>query len=99
MRHKGLDEKLAEDTLDMLNLLGLASALSDPGLCFRPGLVQSKEAALASALDELIGLCDKLGTGLEEPRVGGLGLVKDAIDVDALGEVQRGEARWRIVLG
>lgn len=57
------------------HFLGLARPLGDPGLGLIPGLVEGEEARLATALDELIGLCDELGR--EDPagelRVGGDG--------------------------
>ena len=87
MWHKGLDEESPEDTIDVLDLLGLAGALRYPGLRLWPGLVQGQQTALASALDELIRLRDKLGAGLEEPWVGDLGLVEDIKGVLILGEV------------
>lgn len=43
------------------HLLWFSGAFSNPLLGFRPGLVQSQEASLSTALDELIGLCDELG--------------------------------------
>lgn len=99
VRHKGLDEKVTEDTSGVLNLLLLGGTLGDPGLGVGPGLVEGEEAALATALDELVGLCDKLGAVLEEPRVGDLGLVKDVGDVGVLGEAQGGEPGGGVVLG
>jgi len=87
MWHEGLDEESSKHTLNVLDLLGRAGALCYPGLRLWPGLVQGQETALASALDELIGLRDKLGARLEEPRVGDLGLVEDINGVLVLGKV------------
>lgn len=99
MRHKGLNQELAEDTLDMLNLLCLASTLSDPRLRLGPCLVESEKTALSTALDQLIGLRNELGIRLEEPRVCDLSLVKNGRDVLVLGKVKRGESRRGVVLG
>jgi hypothetical protein len=87
---EGLDEELAQDAGDVLDLLLLAGAGGDPGLGLGPGLVQGQQTALAAALDELIGLRDELGALLEEPGVGDLGLVQDILDVGVLGELERG---------
>lgn len=84
-----LDEELAQDASDVLDLLLLGGALGDPGLGLSPGLVEGEEAALATALDELIGLRDEPGALLEEPGVGDLGLVQDILDVGVLGELKR----------
>lgn len=94
-----LDEELSQNTADVLNLLRLAGALSDPGLGLGPGLVEGEQTALASSLDELIGLRDELGAGLEKPGVGDLGLVQDGLDAGVLGEVQGGQSRGRVVDG
>jgi hypothetical protein len=98
VRNKGLDKELSQDTSGVLNLLLLTGSLSNPGLGFSPRLVQSQETALASALDELIGLRDELGIRLEEPRVGDLGLVQNILDVGILGKVQRSQSGRRVVL-
>lgn len=98
MRNKGLDEEVSEDTGGVLNLLLLASTLSDPGLGLGPGLVEGEKTALATTLDELIGLCDELGASLEEPRVGDLGLVEDVLDVGVLGESEVSESGGSVVL-
>ena len=81
----------------MLDLLLLACLGLDPCLGLGPGLVQSEETALASPLDELIWLCNKLGSGNEQPRVGDLGLVKDISDCLVCGKVQRGELGSSVV--
>lgn len=99
MRDKGLDEELSQDTLDVLDLLGLAGSGGDPLLGLGPGLVESEQTALASSLDQLVWLCNKLGTLDEQPRVGGLGLVENILDGLVCGEVQRGELGWRVVCG
>ena len=99
MRNKRLNEELSQDTSSVLNLLLLASSLSDPSLGLSPGLVQSQKTALSSSLDELIGLRNELGTVLEEPRVGDFGLVQDILDVGILREMQRGESGRSVVLG
>ena len=88
MRHKRLNQEISKDALNVLNLLRLPGSLSNPSPRLRPGLVQSEQTALASALDELIRLRDELDTGLEEPWVCDLGLVENGIDVGILGEVQ-----------
>ena len=56
-----LDEELPQNTRDMLDLLNLPGALGNPGLGFRPALVQGQETALASPLDQLVRLRDELG--------------------------------------
>jgi len=98
VRHERLDQELPEDAFCVLNLLDLAGALSNPGPRLSPGLVKAKQAALATTLDQLIGLCDELGALVEEPRVGDLGLVEDIVHVGVLGEVQGGESGRRVVL-
>jgi hypothetical protein len=70
-----LDEELTKNTDDVLNLLGLRGTLSNPSPGLGPGLVEGQETALASPLDQLVGLRDELGAGLEQPGVGDLGLV------------------------
>lgn len=99
MRNERLDEELSQDAAGVLNLLHLASTLSNPGLGFGPGLVEAQKTALATALDELIGLCDELGAILEQPRVGDLGLVEDVLNVGVLWESQSSESGRSIVLG
>lgn len=37
-----------------------SGALYDPLFCLFPSFIESKKAGLASTLDQLIGLCDKL---------------------------------------
>lgn len=98
VRHKRLDQELAQDTLNMLNLNWLCGALSNPRLGLSPGLVQSQETALASPLDQLVRLRDKLSALLEEPWVGDLSLVQDILNALVLGEVQRSQPWGRIVL-
>jgi hypothetical protein len=88
MGHEGLDEELPQHTIDRLDALRLARPLRDPRLRLGPLLVQRKETALASPLDQLVGLCDEPGAGLQQPWVCGLGLVEDAADVCVSGEVQ-----------
>lgn len=41
--------------------MGFARPCCDPGLCLVPGLVESEEAGLSAALNELIRLRDELG--------------------------------------
>lgn len=45
---------------DLSHLDRLPRLLRDPLLCLRPGLVESKEAGLTTALDQLVWLCDEL---------------------------------------
>ena len=99
MGHEGLDEKLPQHTVDRLDLLRLASPLRDPLLGLGPLLVQRKETALASPLDQLVWLRDELGTGRQQPRVCGLGLVEHAPDIGIRWEVQRCELGRRVVCG
>lgn len=87
MRHKWLDQELSQDTINGLDAYRLAGTLLDPLSGFRPCFVQSKETALASTLDQLIRLCDKLGTGLQQPWVVDLGLVEDVFDVVIVAKV------------
>ena len=83
----------------MLNLLRLAGTLSDPRLGLSPGLIQSKQAALTTALDELIGLCDKATAIVEQPGVCDFSLVEDSVDVGILREVEGGKSGRRVVRG
>lgn len=99
MRHEGLDQELPQDTVDGLHALGLAGPRLDPLTGLLPCLVQGQKTALASPLDQLVGLCDELGARGQQPWVGSLGLVKDALDIDALSKVQRGELGGRVVCG
>lgn len=99
MRHERLNEELSEDTLCVLNLLHLTGTLSNPRLGLSPGLIQSKQAALTTALDELIRLCDKASAIVEQPGVCDFSLVEDSVDVGILREVERGESGRRVVLG
>ena len=99
MGHERLDKELAKDALCVLDLLSLTGALSNPGLGLSPGLVESKETALATALDQLIGLGDEAGAILEEPRVGDLSLVENAVHIGILSEVEGSKSGGRIVLG
>lgn len=99
MRDEGLDEEVPQHTNCVLDLLLLASSLSDPGLGLSPWLVQGQKTALASTLDELVRLRDELGIGLQQPGVGDLGLVQDILNLGILGEVKGGESRGRVVGG
>lgn len=92
-----LNEESPQVTLNVLDLLNLVRARSNPLLRLLPGSVKLEQTRLASSLDKLIGLCDELGTGSEEERVGGLGGVEDALDVVALSEGDGGELRGRVV--
>ena len=98
MRHERLDQELSQDTIDSLDSMGLASTLLNPSSSLSPGLVQGQKTALASSLDELIGLCDKLGTRLEQPGVLDLGLVKDVLGGSICGEVEGAELGVRVVV-
>ena len=89
VRHEWLDEELSQNTMYRLDLLDLAGSLSNPRLGLGPRLVEGQKTALASPLDQLIWLCDKLGTGLEKPWIGDLGLVQNVLDLGILGEMQR----------
>jgi hypothetical protein len=99
VRHERLDQELSQDTIDSLDSLGLASTLLNPSSGLGPGLVQGQKAALASSLDELIGLCDELGAGLVQPGVLDLGLVKDVLGRLVCAEVERAELGVRVVVG
>lgn len=99
MRDERLDKELPENADDALDLLILASTLGNPGLGLRPRLVEGQETTLTSTLDELIGLRDEFGAGLEQPRVGDLSLVQDISDIGILSKVQRCQSRRRVVLG
>lgn len=90
---------MSQDASGVLNLLLLQGTLSDPGTSLSPCLVQSQETGLATTLDELIGLCNELGTVLEEPREAQLSLVENSVDIIIVVEVQRGESGRRVVLG
>lgn len=99
MGNHRLDEELAQDTGNVLNLNLLGGAGLNPLAGLSPGLVEGEEAGLASTLDQLIGLSDELGAGDEEPRVGDLGLVEDILDGLVFGEVEGGETRRSVVCG
>ena len=99
MRDERLDEELPKDTVDGLDLLVLSSLGGNPLLCLWPCLVQCEKTALASSLDELIWLCDKLAARDEQPRVLDFGLVKNILDVLVLWEVKRCESCWGVVCG
>lgn len=49
------------------HLLRFSGTLDNPLFCFFPGFVESKEAGLAAAFDQLIGLRDELG-GMDPGR-------------------------------
>jgi hypothetical protein len=99
VRHERLDQELSQDTIDSLDSLGLAGTLLNPSSGLSPGLVQGQKAALASSLDELIGLCDELGARLVQPGVLDLGLVKDILGRVLGAEVERAELGVRVVVG
>lgn len=99
MRHEGLNQELSQDTIDSLDSLGFAGTLLNPSSSLSPGLVQGQKTALASSLDELIGLCDKLGARLEQPGVLDLGLVKDVLGGSIRGKVEGAELGVRVVVG
>lgn len=46
-----------------------------------------------------VGLGDESGIGLEQPRVGDLGLVENALHVGIFGEVENGQPGGRVVRG
>jgi hypothetical protein len=99
MGHKRLDEELGQQAGDVLDLLLLASSLSNPSLGLGPSLVQGQQTTLSSTLDELVRLCDKLGTGVKKPRVCDLSLVQHIIHISVLGESQRCQPGRSVVLG
>lgn len=75
VRDEGLDEELAQNARDGLDLDILGGASFDPLLGFGPGFIQRKETGLSSSLDQLVGFGDEFGTGDQQPRVGNLSLV------------------------
>lgn len=97
MRHEGLDQELAEDTSDGLNLYILSGTSLNPVPGLGPGLVQGEQTALTPALDQLIGFGDELSAGGQEPREGDLSLVEDILNGLVIGEVKGGEAGRRVV--
>lgn len=99
MGNEGLDQELPQYTIDSLDALLLSCPRLDPFPRLSPGLVQREQTALASPLDQLVWLCDELGSGSEEPWVCGLGLVEHALDVLISGEVQRCELGGGVVCG
>ena len=94
---KGLDEEVSQVAVDCLDALQLVGALCYPLLGFGPGLVEGEQAALAAAFDELVGFGDEAGAAVQQPGIGGLGLVEDAANVGVVIEVQGGEAGGRVV--
>jgi hypothetical protein len=99
VRDERLNEEMSQDASGVLNLLLLQGTLSNPSTSLSPSLVKSQETSLATTLDELIGLCNELGTILEEPREAQLSLVENSVDIVIVVEVQRGESGRRVVLG
>lgn len=97
MRHHGLNQEIPQRALDVLDLLHLVRPRGNPLPRLLPCRVELQQARLASPLDELIWLGDELGAWCKEERVGGLSLVKDALDVVAILEVDAGELRRRVV--
>lgn len=97
MRHEGLDQELAEDTSDGLDLYILSGTGLNPVPGLSPGLVQGEQTALTPTLDQLIGFGDELSAGGQEPREGDLSLVEDILDGLVIGEVKGGEAGRRVV--
>lgn len=97
MGNHRLNQEVTKDTNDVLNLNVLASAGLNPLTGLGPSLVQSKQTALTTTLDQLIGLSNELSTGSEEPWVGNLSLVKDILNGLVFREVERGETRRRVV--
>lgn len=94
-----LNQELTENASDGLNLDVLSGASLNPFPSLSPGLVQSEETALATSLDQLVGLSNELSTGGQQPRVGHLGLVEDILDGTVFREVERGETSGRVVSG
>jgi hypothetical protein len=95
--HERLNEESPQVSLNVLNLLELVGALSNPLLGLGPGSVQLEQTRLASPLDKLVGLCDELGTRSEKEGESGLGGVKDTLDVVAIGKGDGGELCGRVV--
>lgn len=87
MRDERLDQKLSQDTLYGFHLLSLPSAGFYPGSSFLPSLVQGQQAAFATTLDQLVGLCNELGPSGQQPWVGGLGLIEDRRNGVVFGEI------------
>lgn len=75
MRNEGLDEELAQNARNRLDLGFLGGASFEPPPGFGPGFIQRKETGLSSSLDQLVWFGDEFGTGSQQPRVGNLGLV------------------------
>lgn len=99
MGNERLHEESPQVTFNVLDLLDLVCALSDPLLGLRPGSVQLEQTGLASPLDKLVGLCDEFGTGSEKEGESGLSSVKNALNVVAIGELDGGELCGRVVGG
>jgi hypothetical protein len=95
--HEGLNKELTQNTGDGLNEDLLGGAGLNPLTSLSPGLVQGEETALATALDQLVGLSNELGAGDQQPWVGNLGLVEDILDALVFGEVEGGETSGRVV--
>jgi hypothetical protein len=99
MRHKGLDQEIPQHAVNGLDTLFLLCASGNPGSSLWPALVEAQETTLASPLDQLIGLCDELGSGSKQPRVLGLDSVENTFDISILGEVERSKlGRWVVGL-
>lgn len=97
VRHERLNQELAENTGDGLNLDILSGTSLNPVPGLSPGLVQGEQTALTPTLDQLIGFGDELGAGGQKPREGDLRLVEDILDGLVIGEVKGGEAGRRVV--
>jgi hypothetical protein len=94
-----LDEELVQGAPDGFDGQFLAGAGLNPGAGLGPGLVEGEQAALPTALDQLIGFGDHAGTRGHQPRVGGFGLVQDAGDTGAVGEGDGGKPGRGIMRG
>jgi hypothetical protein len=94
-----LNQELAKNTGDSLNLDLLASTSLNPLSGLGPGLVQSEQTTLTPSLNQLIWLSDELGAGSQQPRVDNLRLVQDILHSGVFREVDGGKSGRRVVGG
>ena len=97
MRDKGLDQEISKGANNRLDLLLLTSSGLDPRSGFRPGLVEGKQPALASSLDQLVWFGDEFHAGGQQPWVGGFRSVEYTLVVGTFREIDGGKLGRRVV--
>ena len=97
VRDEWLDEEVPQVALNMLDLLEPIRSLRNPLSRILPCRVELEKAGFTSPLDELIWFGDQLCSRSEQEWVGGLGTVKDALDIITLLKANGCEFGRRIV--